>query len=260
MTVIDEIREAAKGIKNIIAVGSGKGGVGKSTVTANLAMAVAKKGYKTAVLDADIYGPTMPSFFGIYQKPFMLGDKMVPPEKNGVKIMSLGFLLEDYTAVIWRGPMIMGAIKQFFADVDWEEVDYMFIDLPPGTGDAPLTIAQSLPLKGGLIVTTPQPAAARTAARAADFFKQLKVPVFGAVLNMSHTVCAHCGKQNTVFSQGGEKLLKDNTGVEVISRLPFYEGFMEEITPCDIRDIGSNKAADAEFSLLADIVLKMCAG
>jgi ATP-binding protein involved in chromosome partitioning len=258
MSVLDEIREAAKGIKNIIAIGSGKGGVGKSTVTANLALAVARKGYKTAVLDADIYGPTMPSFFGIYQKPIVLKDKMIPPEKHGVKIMSLGFLINDFEAVIWRGPLIIGMIKQFFTDVDWGEVDYMFVDLPPGTGDSPLTIAQSLPLKGGIIVTTPQTAAAKTAARAVDLFRQLKVPILGAVINMSHLTCAHCGKDNQIFPGGGERLLKEKAGIEVIGMLPFYEGFMEEITPGDIRNIENDKAAAEAFEKLAVCVIAKC--
>ncbi len=258
MSVIDEIREAAKGIKNIIAIGSGKGGVGKSTVTANLAMAAAKKGYKTAVLDADVYGPTMPSFFGLYQQPAVLADKMLPPEKGGVKIMSLGFLIEDFTAVIWRGPLIMGMIKQFFTDVEWGEIDFMFIDLPPGTGDAPLTIAQSLPLKGGLIVTTPQTAAAKTAARAVDLFRKLNVPVLGAVVNMSHLVCAHCKKENRIFQDGGEALLRDTAGIEIIARLPVYEGFMEEIIPGKVRNIDNDSAAAEAFEKLASHVIKAC--
>ncbi|HDT15007.1 MAG TPA: sodium:proton antiporter [Firmicutes bacterium] len=258
MSVIDEIREAAKGIKNIIAVGSGKGGVGKSTVTANLAVAIAKKGHKVAVLDADIYGPTMPSFFGIYQKPIILKDKMIPLEKYGVKLMSLGFLVGDFEAIIWRGPMIMGVLKQFFEDVDWGEVDYMLIDLPPGTGDAPLTIAQSLPLKGGIIVSTPQRAAARTAARAAGLFKQLNVPIFGAVINMEHYICSSCGKENHVFAGSGERILTENAEIEVIAKLPFYEGFMEEILPGEVRNIESDKAAAVAFEQLASQVLKAC--
>lgn len=258
MSVIDEIREAAKGIKNIIAVGSGKGGVGKSTVTANLAMAIAKKGYKTAVLDADVYGPTMPSFFGIYDRPFVVNEKMMPVEKYGVKLMSLGFLVGDYEAVIWRGPMIMSLLKQFFTDVDWGEVDYMLIDLPPGTGDAPLTVSQSLPLKGGIIVTTPQKTAAKTAARAAGLFKELKVPVFGAVINMEHLICPSCGKPHSVFAGGGEAIIREKAGIEIISRLPVYDGFMEETSPGGVRNIENDRAAAAAFENLADIVIKAC--
>ncbi|HRU39134.1 MAG TPA: P-loop NTPase [Candidatus Goldiibacteriota bacterium] len=254
MSIIDEIKEAAKGIKNIIAVGSGKGGVGKSTVAANLAIATARQGYKTAVLDADIYGPTMPSFFGIYQKPLVLKDKMIPPEKYGIKIMSLGLMIDDFEPVIWRGPMIMGMIKQFFTDVDWGDIDYMYIDLPPGTGDAPLTIAQALPLKGAIIVATPQAAAAKTAARAAGLFKQLGTPVLGAVINMAYLKCAHCGRDNAVFSSSGEKTLTENAGLKIIARLPVYGGFMEEITPGEVRNISNDREADEEFSKIAGIV------
>jgi ATP-binding protein involved in chromosome partitioning len=258
MNIIDEIKESAKKIKNIIAIGSGKGGVGKSTITANLAIAVSKKGYKTAVLDVDIYGPTIPSFFGIYDQPLVLNNKMIPHEKNGIKLMSLGFLVNDFSAVIWRGPMIMTAIKQFFVDVDWGDVDFMFIDLPPGTGDAPLTIAQALPLKGGLIVTTPQTVAVKTAVRAVDLFKQLKVPVLGAVVNMSYVKCPKCGEKNSVFASNGKVLLKEKTGLEVIAELPFYENFMEEINNGEIRNVEKNKEASDIFDLMAEYVIKKC--
>lgn len=260
MSIIDEMREAAKGIKNIIAIGSGKGGVGKSTVTANLAIAIAKKGYKTAILDTDIYGPTIPSFFGVYQQPLILMDKMCPVEKYGVKLMSIGFLVEDYVAVAWRGPLIIGAIKQFFTDVDWGEIDYMFIDLPPGTGDAPLTITQSLPIKGGIIVTTPQIAAVKTAVRAADLFRQLKVPLIGTIINMSYMKCKHCGMENNIFQRNGETLLKDKTGINIIARLPFYEDFMEEIMPGDIKNIDSDKNAREAFEEISEFVIKFCGG
>lgn len=260
MGIIDEIKASVKNIKNIIAIGSGKGGVGKSTVTSNLAIAVSKKGYKTAILDVDIYGPTIPSFFGVYDRPFVVNDKMLPVEKNGIKIMSLGFLIEDFTAVIWRGPLIMGVIKQFFTDVTWDDIDFMFIDLPPGTGDAPLTIAQALPLKGGVIVTTPQIVAVKTAVRASDFFKKLKVPVLGAVVNMSYITCSKCGNKNSIFATDGKILLKEKTGIEIIAELPFYEGFMEELWPGEIRNIEQNKEAFEIFDLLADNVIKRFSG
>ncbi len=258
MNTFNDIKESTKEIKNIIAIGSGKGGVGKSTVTANLAIAISKKGYKTAVLDTDIYGPTIPSFFGISEQPVVLNDKMIPVVKNSIKIMSLGFLVNDFSAVIWRGPLIISAIKQFFVDVDWGEIDYMLIDLPPGTGDAPLTIAQALPLKGGLIVTTPQIVAVKTAVRAVDLFRQLKVPVFGAVMNMSYIVCSKCGEKNNIFASGGSVLLKEKTGLEILVELPFYEGFMEEIRPGEIRNIENNKEASSMFNLLADTIIKRC--
>lgn len=256
MNLIQEIKEASAGIKNIIAIGSGKGGVGKSTVTTNLAIAFAEKGFKTAVLDVDIYGPTMPSFFGINHRPFIENDKMLPVEKDGIKIMSIGFLIEDFTAVIWRGPMIMGVIKQFFTDVKWGDVDYMFIDLPPGTGDAPLTIAQALPLKGGIIVTTPQKAAALTAARAYDFFKKLNIPVYGAVINMEYFKCAGCGKENHIFTSFAEKFLKEKANVDIIVKLPFYENFMEEVLPGKVNDIKYNKEAYEKFEILSDFIIK----
>ncbi len=258
MNPMEEIRQASQGIKNIIAVASGKGGVGKSTVAANLAIATAKKGFKTAVLDADVYGPTIPSFFGIYDRPFIMKDKMLPVEKHGVHIMSLGFLVEDYAAVMWRGPMIIAMIKQFFTDVEWPEIDYMYIDLPPGTGDAPLTIAQALPLKGAVIVSTPQTAAAKTAARAVDLFKQLKVPVIGGIINMEHAVCPSCGKSSHVFPAGGEKMLSEKTGIEILAKLPFYDGFMDEVTPGDVRNIEADKEAAKAFDAIADRVIKFC--
>jgi len=255
MSVIDEIRNGAKGIKNIIAVASGKGGVGKSTVTANLAIAFAKMGFKTAVVDADIYGPTIPSFFGIYERPKVENSRIFPVVKYGVKVMSLGLMLDDYSAVIWRGPMIMGALKQFFADVEWGETDIMLIDLPPGTGDAPLTIAQALPLKGALIVSTPQNAAAKTAARAADLFSKMNAPVFGIVENMAYFKCEGCGKETRIFKDSGTKLLERETGLPIIGNLPIYDGLMEEITPGDIRNIESHKEAFAAFNSLAETIL-----
>lgn len=256
MNNIEDIKEAAKGIKNIIAIGSGKGGVGKSMVTTNLSIAIAKKGFKTAVLDLDIYGPTIPSFFGIYQRPLVENYKMLPVEKNRIKIMSIGFLIEDFTAVIWRGPMIMSMVKQFFTDVNWGEIDYMFIDLPPGTGDAPLTIAQILPLKGGIIVTTPQKTAALTAVRAYDFFNKLNIPVFGTVINMEYFICNNCKIENHIFTQLAEKLIKEKTDMEVIIKLPFYENFMEEIFPGQVNDIQFNKEAQEKFKILADYIIE----
>jgi len=258
MNITDEIKNAAKNIKNIIAIGSGKGGVGKSTITSNLAIAISKKGYKTAVLDADVYGPTIPSFFGIYEQPFIMNNKMLPVEKDGIKIMSLGFLVEDFSAVIWRGPMIMGAIKQFFIDVEWGDIDFMLIDLPPGTGDAPLTIAQALPLKGGIIVTTPQKASAMIAARAYDFFKKLNVPVIGAIINMATYICPECGKESNLFTPAAENLLKEKTGMKIIGKLPFYYGFMEEEVPGDINNIEKNKIAAEKFNEFADLIIKEC--
>lgn len=260
MSIVNEIRESAKKIRNIIAIGSGKGGVGKSTVTANLALSVAKKGFKTALLDVDIYGPTIPSFFGIYDRPSVLNEKMLPVEKNGIKIMSMGFLIEDFTAVIWRGPLIMGVIKQFFTDVEWGEIDYMFIDLPPGTGDAPLTIAQALPLKAGLVVTTPQKVAIKTATRAVDFFLKLNVPVLGAIINMAYYICSSCGTKNSIFKGNSEDLLKQKANIEIIARLPFYDDFMEETQPGMVNNVEVNKEAEKDFNKIAEYVIKFCGG
>jgi ATP-binding protein involved in chromosome partitioning len=190
-------------VRHVVAVASGKGGVGKSTVAANLAVALAKLGHRVGLLDADIYGPSVPTMFGIAEKPMVIGNRILPFEKYGLKVMSLGFILETDTPVIWRGPMVMRAIEQMLGDVEWGALDYMILDLPPGTGDAQLTVTQRIPLAGAVIVTTPQDVALIDARKGLAMFRKVNVPVIGIVENMSTFVCPHCGEETHIFKEGG---------------------------------------------------------
>lgn len=204
-------RSILPGVKNTIAVASGKGGVGKSTVAVNLAVALAKEGAKVGLIDADIYGPSIPLMLGLTEKPQIFQDpnseKMLPLESYGVKLMSIGFLIEDDSPVIWRGPMASGAIKQFMTDVNWGELDYLFFDLPPGTGDIQLTLVQTIPLTGSVIVTTPQEVSLIDAKKGLKMFSRVNVPVFGIIENMSYFIAPDTGNRYEIFgSGGGEKL------------------------------------------------------
>jgi ATP-binding protein involved in chromosome partitioning len=190
-------------VRHVVAVASGKGGVGKSTVAANLAVALAQLGHRVGLLDADIYGPSVPTMFGITEKPIVIGNRILPFEKYGLKVMSLGFILETDTPVIWRGPMVMRAIEQMLGDVEWGALDYMVLDLPPGTGDAQLTVTQRIPLAGAVIVTTPQDVALIDARKGLAMFRKVNVPVIGIVENMSTFVCPHCGEETHIFKEGG---------------------------------------------------------
>ena len=192
-------------VRHVVAVASGKGGVGKSTVAANLAVALAQLGHRVGLLDADIYGPSVPTMFGITEKPIVIGNRILPFEKYGLKVMSLGFILETDTPVIWRGPMVMRAIEQMLGDVEWGALDYMVLDLPPGTGDAQLTVTQRIPLAGAVIVTTPQDVALIDARKGLAMFRKVNVPVIGIIENMSTFVCPHCGEETHIFKEGGGK-------------------------------------------------------
>lgn len=206
-------------IRNVIAVASGKGGVGKSTVAVNLAVSLAKKGARVGLLDADIYGPNVPTMMGLKQLPPPKDQKMTPAEAYGVKVMSIGFLVKPDQPLIWRGPMLHSAIRQFATDVNWGELDYLIIDLPPGTGDAPLSVAQSLPLSGGVIVTLPQQVSLDDARRGLEMFRQLEVPIFGVVENMSYLELPS-GERVDVFGQGGGERLAEESGVPFIGSIP----------------------------------------
>jgi ATP-binding protein involved in chromosome partitioning len=202
------------GVKNTIAVASGKGGVGKSTVAVNLAVALAKDGAKVGLIDADIYGPSIPLMLGITGRPKIYQDagtnKMMPLENYGVKLMSIGFLIDEDNPVIWRGPMASGAIKQFLTDVNWGELDYLIFDMPPGTGDIQLTLVQTIPLTGSVIVTTPQDVSLIDAKKGLKMFEKVNVPVFGIIENMSYFIAPDTGKSYNIFGNGGgEKLAKD---------------------------------------------------
>ncbi|MEM1246223.1 MAG: Mrp/NBP35 family ATP-binding protein [Acidobacteriota bacterium] len=193
------------GVQHVIAVASGKGGVGKSTVSSNLAVALAQLGYRVGLMDADIYGPSMPLMFGISDKPRVTDTGLLPFEKYGVRLMSLGFVLDIDTPVIWRGPMVMKAIEQLLGDVEWGELDYMIIDLPPGTGDAQLTLTQKVPLTGAVIVSTPQDVALIDARKGLAMFRKVNVPVLGMIENMSGFECPHCDKVVNIFGADGAR-------------------------------------------------------
>lgn len=208
-------------IKSTIAVASGKGGVGKSTVAVNLAVALAQSGAKVGLMDADIYGPNIPIMMGVEgQKPLATENKIIPLEAFGIKLMSMGFLVSPDQAMIWRGPMLHSAIRQFLSDVDWGELDYLVIDLPPGTGDAQLTLAQSVPLTGAIIVATPQDVALSDVVRGVSMFEKLQVPVLGVVENMSYFLCPHCGERTDIFAHGGAKEMAERMNVPFLGEIP----------------------------------------
>jgi ATP-binding protein involved in chromosome partitioning len=208
------------GVKNTIAIASGKGGVGKSTVAVNLAVALAMDGAKVGLLDADVYGPSVPLMFGMNEKPKILDGKLQPLEKYGVKVMSIGFLVNPMEAVIWRGPMASGAVKQFIADVTWGDLDYLIFDMPPGTGDIQLTLVQTIPLTGAVIVTTPQDVALADAKKGLVMFNRVNVPVLGIVENMSYFVCSHCGQRENIFDIGGGKRMAHELNVPFLGEIP----------------------------------------
>lgn len=212
------------GVKHIIAISSGKGGVGKSTMTSHLAVALAQKGAKVGLMDADIYGPSIPRIFGILNQtpPVNSNNKMEPIERYGVKVMSMGLLVEDNQALIWRGPMLFKAIEQFIRDVNWGELDYMLIDLPPGTGDVQLTLCQKVPMSCAITVSTPQNIALIDVTRSVDMFKKLNIPIFGLIENMSYFL-APSGERMGLFPKGElDKYLKENE-IEKLAEIPFTQ-------------------------------------
>jgi ATP-binding protein involved in chromosome partitioning len=213
-------------VANVIAVASGKGGVGKSTVAVNLAVSLAQAGHRVGILDADIYGPSLPMMFGIRERPRVDGDRILPFERYGVKLMSLGFIVDTDTAMIWRGPMVMKAIEQLLGDVEWGALDYLIVDLPPGTGDAQLTISQRVPLSGAVIVTTPQDIALIDARKGLSMFQKVNVPIVGIIENMSGFVCAHCGETTDIFKRGGGEKTAEVLGCTFLGRVPLDPAIM----------------------------------
>jgi ATP-binding protein involved in chromosome partitioning len=213
-----------EGVDRIVAVASGKGGVGKSTTACNLAIALSRLGLKVGVLDADVFGPSMPRLFGIAEKPTLAADgqKLKPIEKYGVKVMSIGFLVEENSAIVWRGPMVTSALNQFLRDVDWGQLDVLVVDMPPGTGDVQLTVAQNAPMSGAVIVSTPQDLALIDARRAIAMFKQVETPILGIVENMSFFVCPHCGERSDVFAHGGARHEAETQGVPFLGEAPLH--------------------------------------
>jgi ATP-binding protein involved in chromosome partitioning len=208
-------------VKHVLAIGSGKGGVGKSTVSVNLALALAAAGYKTGILDADVYGPSIPLMLGLSGRPMANEEeKIIPLEKHGLKVMSMGFLLNPDQAVVWRGPMVHGVVNQFIGDVVWGELDFLVVDLPPGTGDAPLSLAQTLPLTAAVVVTTPQEVAASVAAKAMSMFQNVGLRILGLIENMSYFKCPHCGETSEIFGRGGGKVLAANATIPLLGEIP----------------------------------------
>ncbi|HYX57102.1 MAG TPA: Mrp/NBP35 family ATP-binding protein [Nitrososphaeraceae archaeon] len=239
--------ELLPGVKNILAVASGKGGVGKTTVAVNLALVLSKTGAKVGLLDADVYGPSVPLMLGLKESPQVVDNKIQPPITSGVKVISMGFFYEQsQQAGIYRGPIVSGIVKQFLTDVNWGDLDYLIIDLPPGTGDAPLTMAQTIPITGILIVTTPQDVAMNVAVKAVGMFNKLNVPLVGVIENMSYLQCPHCNEQIHIFGKGGGQRVSEQFNIPFIGEIPLHPHIMEgsdrgkPITICEPESVQSH--------------------
>ncbi len=246
------------GVKYVIAVSSGKGGVGKSTVSVNLAVAMALTGAKVGLLDADIYGPNIPMMMGVTKPPEQIDGKIAPAESHGVKLISMGFFVPEDTAVVWRGPMVHTAIQQLFRDVLWGELDYLLIDLPPGTGDAQLTLTQLVPLTGAVTVTTPQEVALHDVRKGMMMFQKVNVPLLGIVENMSYFLCGHCGERTEIFSHGGGERAAAKLGIPFLGRVPIDPAIRDggdSGTPIVVADPASPQSA-----AFRDIAQKIIAG
>jgi ATP-binding protein involved in chromosome partitioning len=211
----------------VIAVSSGKGGVGKSTIASNVAVALAQAGARVGLMDGDIYGPNIPRMMGVNAPPAVLDEKIIPLEAHGVKVISLGFLIERDQPAIWRGPIVMKIVNQFLRDVAWGQLDYLIVDLPPGTGDAQLSLVQATHVRGALIVTTPQEVAVGDALRGAKMFQRVNVPVLGIVENMSWFECPHCGKPSALFGAGGGQRLATELGLPLLAQVPLHPRVLE---------------------------------
>jgi ATP-binding protein involved in chromosome partitioning len=223
----DGTRQLVPGVKNVIAVGAGKGGVGKTTVAVNLAIALAKSGSRVGIIDADIYGPNVPIMLGMKTQLTTDGQKIVPAEKYGLQVISMGFLTGDDAPIIWRGPMLHGALQQFFREVAWTNLDYLVIDLPPGTGDVVLSLSQTVPVAGAIVVTTPQQVSLADTRRAIAMYKKLNIPTLGIIENMSYFVCGNCRHESDIFGHGGGERMAEELGIPFIGRLPIYQPIRE---------------------------------
>ncbi len=247
------------GVQHIVAVASGKGGVGKSTVATNIAVALGMSGLRTGLLDADIYGPSIPLMMGVQEQPQVSSDNRIAPFVNhGIKMQSLGFFLGENAPVIWRGPMVMKAVQQLLKDTDWGELDVLVIDLPPGTGDVQLTLVQTVPLTGAILVTTPQDLALLDVKKGAEMFKQVNAPLIGIVENMSFYVCPDCGKSAEVFRRGGGQKESERLGIPLLGRIPL------DPAVCDSGDLGAplilshpETSAAEEFKAIAATVTEL---
>jgi ATP-binding protein involved in chromosome partitioning len=216
-------RQPVEGVRNIIAVGAGKGGVGKTTMSVNLAVALAARGSRVALIDGDLYGPNVPIMLGLRTRLETDGQKIVPAEAYGLQVVSMGFLTDDDSPVIWRGPMLHGAINQFFRDVRWTAIDYLIVDMPPGTGDVALSLSQSVPVAGAVLVTTPQSVSIADTRRAVHMYRKLNIPTLGLIENMSHFVCPGCGHESDIFGKGGGQRLADELTVPFLGHVPLQE-------------------------------------
>ena len=223
----DSTRSPIAGVKNVIAVGAGKGGVGKTTVAVNLAIALAKCGGKVGMIDADIYGPNVPIMLGMKGQLTTDGQKIVPAEKYGLQVISMAFLTADDAPIIWRGPMLHGALQQFFREVRWVDLDYLVIDLPPGTGDVALSLSQTVPVAGAIVVTTPQQVSLADSRRAVAMYKKLNIPPLGIVENMSYFVCTNCQHEADIFGHGGGEQMAAELNLPFLGRVPIYQPIRE---------------------------------
>ena len=250
---------ALPGLGQIIAISSGKGGVGKSTVAVNIAVLLARSGKRVGLMDADIYGPNLPRMMGVNEPPSVINERIVPLEAHGVKIMSVGFLIDREQPAIWRGPIVMKIIGQFLKDVAWGQRDYLSVDMPPGTGDAQLSLVQSTTLAGAVIVTTPQEVAVGDALRGVRMFERVDVPVLGIVENMSWLECTHCGKPMALFGEGGGKRLATEVGLPLLGQVPLFPPVMkggDTGMPIVVAD-PSSRAAQALTQITERIVARL---
>ena len=220
-------RQSVPGVKNVIAVGAGKGGVGKTTVAVNLAIALSKCGSKVGLMDADIYGPNVPIMLGMKSQLTNDGNKILPAEKYGLQVISMGFLTTDDAPIIWRGPMLHGALQQFFREVAWKDLDYLVVDLPPGTGDVSLSLSQTVPVAGAIIVTTPQQVSLADSRRAVAMYRKLNIPPLGVIENMSYFVCTNCRHEADIFGHGGGEQMAADLKIPFVGRIPIYQPIRE---------------------------------
>ncbi|WP_447972268.1 Mrp/NBP35 family ATP-binding protein [Nitrospira sp. Kam-Ns4a] len=249
-------------VKHVIAISSGKGGVGKSTVAANLAVALGLTGARVGLMDADIYGPNIPMMMGASRPPQQKDGKIAPAESHGVKLISMGFFVPEETAVVWRGPMVHTAIQQFFRDVLWGELDYLLVDLPPGTGDAQLTLSQIVPMTGAVTVTTPQEVSLHDVRKGVMMFQKVNVPLLGLIENMSYFVCSHCGGRTEIFSYGGGERAAQKLGIPFLGRIPIDPAIRaggDQGVPIVVADPDSPQTA-AFKAIAAALIREVAAG
>jgi ATP-binding protein involved in chromosome partitioning len=252
-------KAAVPGVKNIIAVGAGKGGVGKTTLAVNLAIALSQAGSRVAMIDGDIYGPNVPLMLGISTQLVTDGEKIVPAEQYGIQLVSMAFLTGDDAPVIWRGPMLHGVIQQFFREVRWTNIDYLIVDMPPGTGDVALSLSQTVPVSGAVVVTTPQTVSVADTRRAVRMYQKLNIPTLGLVENMSHFVCPTCRHESDIFGKGGGEALAEELDVPFLGRIPIYEPIRiggDTGVPITVGDKGS-PAAEAIRSAAARLAAQL---